>query len=779
MIEVANYKTNSPHDSASVYLGAETNDPQVTIQHPLESDETRARFDKVREWFRQAQSNQYENRARMARAERFYDDEQWTEEDKLELEERGQAPLVFNKIKPTVNWILGTERKSRVEAKVLARNKDKTVSAEAKTKLLKYIDDVNMTAYHRSHAFSDAAIAGVGWLETGVRGDSEEPLYVQHESWRNIWYDDLSTAIDMKDARFIFRSKWVDLDIAQMMFPDRAVELEHEAQNVNRLYPMGVEGDGDVGVGRYDEITGRSTYPGVGNYIEDMVSTTSRRLRVRLIEAWYKETTRCQCVHKDGSPLHGSILSESDQHQAYALQMGTATLVDSVKPLVRVMIYAGGTVVWDSPTPYRHNRLPFIPVWCYRRGKDNSPYGIVEGIIDPQIDLNKRKSKALHILNSNKFIVDDNASNDWEEFRTEAARPDGIIRKTPNSVVTPINESQLAREQLELAKDDERFIQDVSGVTNENLGKDSNIESGVGIRAKQAQGLVATSIVFDNLNMAIQMCGEIEISLIEQFYDTPKVVRLLNDKNAASYMEINSDGEDNITDDKADFIVTQQDLRDTIRQQMFEMMSEFTTRLDPQVSLNILDLVVDMSDLPGREGLVERIRKLNGQTDPDAAITPEAQQAIAEKDAQAEQQRQVQMDMANKAAELDIKLKEADITLKAAQLEKAQAEAVVKSVEALYASMQAAQTAATVPGVVPIADEIAKSAGFVDRNPAPVFREPVINPHALQAAPPPEQMAELAPEVGANTSPMQPAIPKSPGLGMGNGIETQTNDGVI
>lgn len=777
MIEISEPRFGSPHDSAATYLPP-SNEYGALPEHPLDSPETRARFDKVHEWFRQAQSSQYENRAKMARAERFYDNEQWEEEDKLELEERGQAPLVFNKIHPTINWILGMERKSRVEAKVLARNKDKTVSAEAKTKLLKYIDDVNMTAYHRSQAFADATKVGVGWLEVGVRDDTDEPLFVQRESWRNIWYDDLSAHMDYnRDGRYQFRSKWVDLDIAQSMFPDRTFELETEAQNVSRLYPMGTEGDGDVGIGRYDEVTGRSVYPGVGNYIEDLTTTTSMRIRVRLIEAWYKETCSCKCLSIENSPLKGTIFNESDRHQVAAIGSGRASLVDSVRQRMRVMIYCGSTVLYDCASPYRHNRYPFIPIWCYRRGKDNSPYGVIEALIDPQIDLNKRKSKALHILSSNKFIADDNASNNWEEFRTEAARPDGIIRKTPNSVVTPINENQIAREQLELAKDDERFIQDVSGVTNENLGKDSNIESGVGIRAKQTQGMIATSVAFDNLNMAIQMCGEVEISLIEQFYDEQKVIRLLSDKNAASYMEINAPGTDNITDDKADFIVTQQDLRDTIRQQMFEMMSEFTTRLDPQVSLNILDLVVDMSDLPGRAGLVERIRKLNGQTDPDEAITPEAQQAMAEKDREAEEQRNLTTQLQTKALELDNKLKEADIATKSAQLEKAQAEAVVKSVEALYAAMQTAQVAATVPGVVPIADEIVKSAGYVDKNSPPIYREPVINSEAMNAAPPPEAMPPQ--ELQGNTSPMQPAVPKTAGIGMNKGIETQRNDGVV
>lgn len=782
MIEISGHRVSQKHDPANSFI-PEGVEAKPMGEHPLECAETKARLDKVKIWRHQAISSQYEVRERMAKAERFYDNDQWSKEDKEELEGRGQPALVFNKIKPTINWILGTERKSRVEAKVLARNKEKTSSAEAKTKLLKYIDDVNMTAYHRSRAFSDAAIAGVGWLETGVRSGSDEPLYVERVSWRDIWYDNLHTKLDYTDARYLIRQRWTDLDIAQAMFPDRAAELETEAHNVTRLFPQGFDDTDGRGAGSYDEITGRSSYQG-GEFHEDDISVASNRPRVQLIEVWYKEIAKCQCLHCEGSPLHNSVLNESDNHQRFAVEQGFATLVDAVKPVMRVMIYCGSTVLFDGPSPYRHNRFPFVPIWCYRKGADNSPYGIVDGIIDPQEDLNKRKSKALYILSSNKFIADDNASENWNEFRAEANRPDGIIRVMPNSRVVPLNETQIAREQLDLAKDDERFIQDVSGVTDENMGRDTRAESGVAIRSKQTQGLVATSLVFDNLNLAVQLCGELEISLIEQYYDAPKIVRLLNDKNAASYLEVNGD-DGNITDDKADFIVTQQDLRDSIRQGMFEMMSEFTTRLDPQTALNMLDLVVDMSDLPGREQLVARIRKMNGQTDPDAAVTPEEERANAVKEEQMAAEEAKQKEFVERMQELEAKTKEAELAVNAAKLEKLQAEAVVKSVEALYASMQAAQTAATVPGVVPIADGIAKSAGFVDKNQGSIYPEP----QAPAVATPPNQGQwdggiSSQPDEGIvepreNTSPMYPGNATTAGEGMLGGIETPTNDGGI
>lgn len=93
-------------------------------------------------------------------------------------------------------------------------------------------------------------------------------------------------------------------------------------------------------------------------------------------------------------------------------------------------------------------------------------------------------------------------------------------------------------------------------------------------------------------------------------------------------------------------------------------------------------------------------------------------------------------------------------------------EAMVKRVETLYSAMQTGQVAATVPGVVGIADEIAKSVGFVDQNTAPIYPQPL-------------QPAAAAVDMEQNTSPMFPAKPQGPGEGMMTGIETEEADGVV
>jgi hypothetical protein len=100
----------------------------------------------------------------------------------------------------------------------------------------------------------------------------------------------------------------------------------------------------------------------------------------------------------------------------------------------------------------------------------------------------------------------------------------------------------------------------------------------------------------------------------------------------------------------------------------------------------------------------------------------------------------------------------------AATVAKLEAETALKKVEAiegriqaLFAAMNTAQTAVTVPGVTPVADAIAKSAGFEDMDAAPIYPQDV-----QQQVIPQEAM------IPQNTSPNFPAQADS---GMMAGVE--------
>lgn len=614
---------------------------------------------KLRTWWGYARSIHAEARLEALRDHDFYDGDQWLPEDAEEVRARGQIPQVFNRIKSTIDWILGTQKRSRVDFRVLPRTSEDAKGAEVKTQILKYISDVNKVQEERSQAFGDAVKSGLGWVEAGIRNEpGEEPIFVDYEDWRNLWVDPLSVRRDIKDARFIFRRKRVDLDVACAMFPEFAGALSMYARGSSSY-------DDDSDLDYIDSDTDLEAQ------IEDKSYSGSEvdiRSRVDLMECWYKTPCKVKLFQhglEDIGTLYGQRYRESDEiHQALVAE-GYATTVDALRMIVRCTIYAGDIVLRDMDSPYNHNRFPFIPVWGFKKKRDNTPYGVVRNLRDPQDDLNKRRSKALFILATNQVIADDDAVEDWDDLMDEVTRPDGLIKKKPNSEITLNTDRDLAAQHVDLMSQDAEYIESTGGVTDEQMGRQTNAMSGKAIEKRQDQGQMTTSEVFDNLRVSVQALGEILLSLVEQYYTDQKIIRITNEKGQPEFVEINGQHPDtgemlnDITASQADFIVDSSAWNASVRQAVFEQMMELAGRLDPQVALNMLDLIIDLSDIPGKDDFVARIREMNGHGDPDAdpndpevQAEQQARAAAEEQKAQIEQM-MVQLEMARVQSEID------------------------------------------------------------------------------------------------------------------------------
>ena len=198
-----------------------TQAPEVPT--PASTDElTKHRHRTLMDLLEYERDRQAEERMQMAIDEDYYDHLQWRPEDASVLMSRGQAPVVFNEARQTIDWIAGTEKRMRKDYKILPREPNDEQGAEIKTKVIKYTDDVNETQWHRSKAFKQAACAGLSWLEEGLNPDPEkEVIYSGMEDWRNVYRDSHSRSVDYnEDARYLFRRKVLDLDYATMLLPN-------------------------------------------------------------------------------------------------------------------------------------------------------------------------------------------------------------------------------------------------------------------------------------------------------------------------------------------------------------------------------------------------------------------------------------------------------------------------------------------------------------------------------------------------------------------------------
>ena len=671
----------------------------------LDNDEHMDLQRRLLSFYRQELDRQEENRAEMATDEDYYDNIQWTPEEIEALRERGQAATVYNVISQSINWILGSEKRGRSDYKVLPRRKEDGKAAERKTALMKYLSDVNHTPYERSRAFEDAVKAGIGWLECQYQDEDDgEPIYEGAESWRNIIYDSTYRNIDMADCRYIFRVKWVDLDVATAMFPERKAALEEAA----------TDGFDTWGADDYDGDDAMDS-----NEYERAMSGAGRdafeygRRRVRLIECWFRKPVRVNKLRGRMSDFRGEVYDEADERHQYEVETGRCEIATGPMMRMHCAIMTTNALMCVGPSPYRHNRFPFTPVWGYRRSRDGMPYGVIRFMRGMQDDVNKRMSKSLFILSANKTVMEDGAVEDVEEYRVEASRPDAVIVKRPGKMLEMNVDRDLAPAHLELASRAIQMIQQVGGVTDELLGRATNAVSGIAIQARQEQGSVGTSGIFDNLRLAFQQHGEKTLSLIEQYMTEEKQFRITNSRGQPEYVRIN-DGlpENDITRTKADFIVDEVDWHATMRQAATAELMDLCQKLPPEIVMQMLDLLVESMDIQNRDEIVRRIRQVTGQKDPDAT-EPTPEEIAKEQAAAKQQQYNDQMAMAA-LAEQEGKARKAnaDALVSEANAKKTSVQAIREGVGAMKDATDAATAAAFMPQIVPIADGMLEEAGW-------------------------------------------------------------------
>lgn len=657
---------------------------------------------------------QADERMQMAIDEDYYDHLQWREEDAAVLMNRGQAPLVFNESRQTIDWVCGMQKRQRMDYKILPREKSDAQSAEAKTKVFKYVSDVNLAQWHESRAFKQAVLGGLGWLEEGINPDpGAEQIYAGSESWRNVFRDSRCMDFDLKSARYLFRRKRTDLDYAQALLPFAKEHLRQYAsdaltiEDADSHWYLGerLTGASDSGLVLPGRFRDRSAFIGSSGRHD-----TGRRQSLDLLECWYRVPEAVK-VFANG-PLRGKEFNpRDDAHMQLANDRWR--MYGAVMNKMRVMIATEAAPLWDGKSPFKHNNFLLVPVWGYRRGRDGQCYGLMRGMRDLNDDINKRASKALHAASSNRVVAKKNTVADLEQARTEAARPDMFLEVRDLDDIRfekPLNDMNA---NMQLLAFDREMMRNVGGVTQANLGQNSNAISGKAIGLQQDQGSLTTSELPDNLRLAKQMAGRLRLAHIEQFMREQQVLRITGDNGAIDWMTVNEEQPDgtvlnDIARNEADFIIGERDFRESYAQAALAEMMALLGQIAgyaPQVVLNVLDLVVDSAEITNKEEWVARIRAINGQRDPLKEATPEEQAAMETQKKKAEMQEQLGLEQIQLNLE---KLRK--------EVEKLDTDSMLKRVESMFAALQAAQIVAVNPTVAQVADTIAAGAGFKDQD---------------------------------------------------------------
>lgn len=686
------------------------------------SSKSHERHLKLKEMYLEELIRQESNRRERVKWTRYVENEQYTSEQKAKLAARGQSPVSYNAVKSIIDWLKGTERRGRIDFTCAPRRDDKLAreSAQAKQELMKWLDYTNQTGFERSLATDQAFITGLGWLECAVRQDKQGPVVVSvAEDWRNIVHDSRAISRDGDDARFIFRTKVLDLDVAIALFPDKKAQLERVAQRGTGDKLMGMwSGASNMIMGDAIATSEGSADQFAGT---DLFST---RDRVMLLEAWTREPVKRTDKHVGG-------------------------ITDPVSWEIHCTIMTSEDIMVDSVSPYKHGRFPFVPIWCYRSIETGLPYSAVTYLIDMQDSLNARIMRSQFLAHASQLRMEksavDNTAMSLYQIETELRDPNGIAVFADGALaggkVQEAKHNGDIQQLMHMAQMDMDSIYRLSGITPENREAKSDNISGKSRALRADQGAMLTTEIFDSLMRARNLEGVLTLSLCEQFMLGERAIPVSGAGAARKFKQINVwDGQRFVNDiggEESDFQVGEQQWKQSHAAASYDSLMEILAQLSgsaPQVVIALLDVVFEMNpNLPLKDKILSRIRSVTGQRDEDAELTQEEAAAMQQKQQVAAMQFQSQM------AQL-----QADIRKAQAQGEKLEADAMAKRLEGLYLSAQAAQVLAMAPQITPIADELLKSVGFQDQNGQGGI-DPAAMPQQAQPQPiqPPPEMQQM------------------------------------
>lgn len=511
---------------------------------------------------------------------------QWSTAEIADLKKRGQPATVENEIKPIVDRINGfyTQQKTRIIYKGRNLGKDEK-SADVLSALALHVQQQTGYEFEEGEMFDDGQSCGFGVMEVSAEygNDLSPEIKFKAENCLNIFPDPNSKNYNWnEDAEYICRAKWVSFNRAKQLYPEYKNEIEayintnpvvNDSQTMER------------------------------NHLIDI-----RLKRIRLIEVWYKEWVKRKFAVGVGIGGVVEITGWKAKQISELKKISDIKFHDKVEAKIKMGLFCGDVLLEDKDSPYEHNLFPFIPYFVSRR-KNGEPYSVVRMLKDQNMEINKRRSKALHLLNTNQIVFEEGGVRDEDELKTEAAKPDGIIKYRKGFKFEILKNIELAASQLNLQSESKSSIARVSGIPEL---RSSEVRSGIGKQREQMRDDVGLASIFGNLRRTRLLIGNIMLELIRQFYTEQKVFSVLDDMNQTKEFMLSLDNINSIRDNSYDVIIEEAPNTTTIQEEQFAYLAELVKGLPmpANVGIALLPIFIRLSQVKNKEEIIKLIEQL-------------------------------------------------------------------------------------------------------------------------------------------------------------------------
>ena len=429
------------------------------------------------QWFQDSEDATVDAREKAERDRDYYDNKQFTAEEIEALRKRGQPAISHNLIRQKIDYLLGLEKQTRSDPKAYPRNPDDEQAADAATSAIRFVcDDADMPMAS-SDVWENMLIEGAGGADVYVehRKGGVPKICVVQVPWDRMFADPHSRRADYSDARYRGMVIWLDAEEAKDRYPDGEDAIESTLDaNASETFD---------------------------DRPKNVAWGDAKRRRVRIVQMhWQARRGWMMATFTKGGFLEAPALSPY--------------LDDEGEPECS-LIYQSAYV-----------------------DRDNNRYGAVRDMIDQQDEVNKRRSKALHLLSVRQVVADEGAVRDVDAARREMAKPDGYVEVAPNARFEVQQTADLANGQALLLQQAQEALAGM-GPNAAMQGKDPKDQSGRAIALQQQGGAIQVGALGDLHRHWKRRVYRAIWNRIRQFWTEETWVRVTDDDRNVKFVGLN------------------------------------------------------------------------------------------------------------------------------------------------------------------------------------------------------------------------------------------------
>ena len=452
---------------------------------------------------------------------------QWSEDERLYLENSARVPIVFNRVQPIIASVAGLEINNRTEVQFIPREIGDIKPNEILTEAARWFRDTAHAAEVESEAFRDLLVCGIGWTDTSLdfEMDEEGEPTVERIDPLEMGYDARARKRSLTDSSRFFRVHTMSREEAMEQWPD---------VDPSMLDAKWLGGEGT------DSTLKTTNYSGDEYAYNDSTEQEDRLLKaetVRIVQIqWRERETLIEYV----DPMTGQTeqLPEKAFRKAEKAFVNAGVPIESRQFTRRTwhQAYLGGEVLRrNQPCPERSTFCAMTGHWDMG---DKRFYGLLRIMMDPQRYANTWLSLVMHIIASNAkggLVIEEGAVSDIRAFEENWSAADSIswvksggINKISEKSGPAMPDSLMRMTEMAI-----HAIRDVSGVNLEIMGMREAQQAGVLEHQRKQSAMTTLARYFDAMRNYRIHQGKVMLHFLREYIaPSGRLVRIMREDQA-------------------------------------------------------------------------------------------------------------------------------------------------------------------------------------------------------------------------------------------------------